>query len=388
VSRLWPYARKYGFDVLIVIAAVESALEVAYRQGATQAPRTTLWFCVPAVAAIVLLLLGRRRFPFGAPASFWLVGAALSFVDGRLLVFTSGVFVAGMAAALLLGNLPDPRQERLGLAIVLGGAVIVVSNDPTAAPSELVFIPVLFGIGWLVGFALRERAQQTEAAETRAREAEREREVAARLAVAEERARIARELHDIVAHSVSVMVLQVGAVRHRLPGALGQDRSALSDVERVGRTALAEMRRLLGAMRTDGDDLELTPQPGLGRLEPLLEEIGRAGLPVQLHVEGEPFPLPRAIDLSAYRIVQEGLTNVLKHANADSADVVVRYAPDELRIDVRDDGRGDSTSDGLGHGLVGIRERVKLFGGEMSAGAANGGGFALSTRLPLGRAEQ
>jgi signal transduction histidine kinase len=388
VSRLWPYARKHGFDVLIVIAAVESALEVAYRHDASQAPRTSLWFSVPAVAVTVLLLLGRRRFPFGAPAAFWLVGAALSFVDGRLLVFTSGVFVAGMAAALLLGNLPVVWQERLGLAIVLGGAGIVVYNDPNNSPSELVFIPVLFAIGWLVGFALRERAHQAEAAETRAREAEREREVVARLAVAEERARIARELHDIVAHSVSVMVLQVGAVRHRLPDALGQDGSALSDVERVGRTALAEMRRLLGAMRTDGDDLELTPQPGLGRLEPLLEEIGRAGLPVQLHVEGEPFPLPRTIDLSAYRIVQEGLTNVLKHANAESADVVVRYAPDELRIDVRDDGRGDSTSDGLGHGLVGIRERVKLYGGEMSAGMANGGGFVLSTRLPLGSEER
>ncbi len=388
MSRLWPYARKYGFDLLIVIAALESALEVAYRHDASQAPRTSLWFGVPAVAVTVLLLLGRRRFPFGAPATFWLVGAALSFVDGRLLVFTSGVFVAGMAAALLLGNLRVVWQERLGLAIVLGCAAIVVSNDPNNSPSELVFIPVLFAIGWLVGFALRERAHQTEAAETRAREAEREREVAARLAVAEERARIARELHDIVAHSVSVMVLQVGAVRHRLPDALGQDGSALRDVERVGRTALAEMRRLLGAMRTDGDDLELTPQPGLGRLELLLEEIASAGLPVQLHVEGEPFPLPRAIDLSAYRIVQEGLTNVLKHANAESAEVVVRYAPDGLRIDVRDDGRGDSISDGLGHGLVGIRERVKLYGGEMSAGTANGGGFVLSTRLPVGSEER
>jgi signal transduction histidine kinase len=136
-------------------------------------------------------------------------------------------------------------------------------------------------------------------------------------------------------------------------------------------------------MRDDGDDLELTPQPGLGSLEPLLEEVRRAGLPVQLHVEGEPVPLPRALDLSAYRIVQEGLTNALKHAHAGRADVVVRYGSDELQIDVRDDGRGASTSDGLGHGLVGIRERVKLYGGEMSTGSANGGGFVLSARLPL-----
>ena len=201
--------------------------------------------------------------------------------------------------------------------------------------------------------------------------------------MAEERARIARELHDIVAHAVSVMVLQVGAVRHKLPDMLAEDRDALRSVERAGRTALAEMRRLLGAMRRDGDGLELMPQPGLDGLDSLLDEIGRAGLPVELHVDGERFPLPRAIDLSAYRIVQEGLTNALKHARASHADVTVRYAPDELEIEVRDDGDGAATSDGLGYGLVGVRERVKIYGGEMSAGAATGGGFILSTRLPI-----
>ena len=143
------------------------------------------------------------------------------------------------------------------------------------------------------------------------------------------------------------------------------------------------MRRLLGAMRSERDDLELAPQPGLGGLDRLLDEIRRAGLPVELRVEGEPVPLPPALDLSAYRIVQEGLTNSLKHARAGRADVVVRYATDELRIEVRDDGRGAAPSDGLGHGLVGIRERVKLFGGEMDAGSENGGGFVLRTRLPL-----
>jgi signal transduction histidine kinase len=143
------------------------------------------------------------------------------------------------------------------------------------------------------------------------------------------------------------------------------------------------MRRLLGAMRHDGDDLDLAPQPGLGSLDPLLDEVGRAGLPVRLHVEGEPFPLPRAIDLSAYRIVQEGLTNALKHARASHVDVVVRYGSDELQIEVRDDGVGTLTSDGLGHGLVGIRERVKIYGGEMTAGPASEGGFTLSTRLPV-----
>ncbi len=143
------------------------------------------------------------------------------------------------------------------------------------------------------------------------------------------------------------------------------------------------MRGLLAAMRNDGDEAEFTPQPGLDGLDLLMQQIGRAGLPVELHVDGEPVELPRGVDLSAYRIVQEGLTNALKHARAANADVTVRYRPDELQIEVRDDGQGNSASDGLGHGLVGIRERVKIYGGEMSAGTANGSGFLLSTRLPL-----
>jgi signal transduction histidine kinase len=143
------------------------------------------------------------------------------------------------------------------------------------------------------------------------------------------------------------------------------------------------MRRLLGAMRRDGDGVELGPQPGLDNLDSLVEDVGRAGLPVRLHLDGDPFPLPRALDLSAYRIVQEGLTNALKHAQAAHADVTVQYGPEELQIEVRDDGTGAATSDGLGHGLVGIRERVKIYGGEMSVGTAPEGGFVLNARLPL-----
>ena len=143
------------------------------------------------------------------------------------------------------------------------------------------------------------------------------------------------------------------------------------------------MRRLLGAMRSHGDGVDLVPQPGVDGLASLLDEVGRAGLPVQLHVAGEQFPLPRAIDLSAYRIVQEGLTNTLKHAHASRADVTLGYAPEELRIEVRDDGRGSATSDGRGHGLVGVRERVKIYGGEMTAARAREGGFVLSARLPI-----
>jgi signal transduction histidine kinase len=388
MTRLGQLARRHGFDALIVLAALEAAIEMAVRHGSADAPETSRWLAMAGVVLIVLPLLARRRFPFAAPASLWLVAAALSFADGRLVVYTGGVYIAGVAAAFLLGNLSDPVKGRLGLAVVVGSAAVVMYNDPDRSAGDVVFVPLLFGIGWLVGYALGERAAQAEAAEARASQAERERETTARLAVAEERARIARELHDVVAHAVSVMVLQVGAARHTLPAELAPARDALLDVERTGRSALSEMRRLLGAMRSERDELELAPRPGLGGLDRLLEEIRRAGLCVGLHVEGEAFALPPAIDLSAYRIVQEGLTNSLKHAGAGRADVVVRYASDELEIEVHDDGRGAKPSDGLGHGLVGIRERVTLFGGDMVAGSENGGGFVLRTRLPVDRRGQ
>jgi signal transduction histidine kinase len=375
--------RRYAFDALIVAVAVEGAVEVVVRQDAATAPETSVWFTAPAIALMVLPLLARRRFPFGAPASLWVYAAALSFVDGQLVTFTASASIAGLAAAFLLGNLRDETRSRLGLAIVVGSAALLMYNDPDASAGALVFTPLLFGIGWIAGFALRERAVQAEAAEERAAQAERERETAARLAVAEERARIARELHDIVAHSVSVMVLQVGAIRHGLPEARAADAEALRGVEETGRTALTEMRRLLGAMRREGDDAELAPQPGLDALDALVAEVGRAGLPVDLQVEGEPTPLPRGIDLSAYRIVQEGLTNALKHARAGRAAVTLGYEPTELRIEVRDDGNGGPGAGSPGFGLVGIRERVKIYGGEMTTGRAPDGGFVLEARLPL-----
>jgi len=382
VIRLRSLAREHGLDVLIVLAAVESAAELAVRRDAPDAPTTTLWFTVPAVALVILTLLGRRRVPFGAPAALWLLAGALSFADGRLVPFTFSVTVAGIAAALLFGQLREV-EARLGLAIVIGGAAIVVFNDPDHTAGEFIFTPALFAIAWVAGVALRERAGRAEAAEVRAVQAERERDTASRIAVAEERARIARELHDIVAHAVSVMVLHVGAIRHRLPDELDTDREALHEVERTGRTALAEMRALLGALRREGDAVELEPQPGLDRVEALLDEVRRAGLPVDLHVEGEPQSLPPALDLSAYRIVQEGLTNALKHARAGHAEVTVRYGPDEVQIVVRDDGAGVSPGNDPGYGLAGMQERVKIYGGEMSAGSDNGGGFVLRTRLPL-----
>jgi signal transduction histidine kinase len=386
MSRTRYVAREYWFELLIAVLAIAGMLELVVGRDSPGAPATSLWFSVPAVAVLVLPLFARRRFAFAAPAAYWLMATALTFLDGLLIPFIGSLGIVGLATAFLLGNLRDNRQAGIGLAIVLGSILIVVDNIPGPhTVSLVVFVPLRFVVAWIAGYALRERAEQAEAAEMRATLAEREREAAARIAVAEERARIARELHDIVAHAMSVMVLQVGAVRHKLPQNLEEDRDALGRVEQAGRIALAEMRRLLGAMRSDGDAVELGPQPGLDALDPLLEEVSRAGLPVRLHMDGERFPLPRAIDLSAYRIVQEGLTNALKHARARHADVTVRYRPDEVELEVADDGTGPARTNGHGHGLVGIRERVNIYGGEMSAGAGPSGGFILSARLPVDR---
>ena len=285
VSRIRYVAREYWFELLIAFLAFAGMLELVVGRDSPGAPPTTLWIAIPTVAVLVLPLLARRRFPFAAPAYYWLLAAAISFGDGVLLAFIGSLSIVGLASAFLLGNLKDPLKAGVGLIIVLVGIVIVVYNIPGETASDLVFIPLRFVVAWVAGYALRERAEQAEAAEERAAQAEREREAAARVAVAEERSRIARELHDIVAHAVSVMVLQVGAVRHKLPDALAADRDALRGVERAGRTALAEMRRLLAAMRREGDEAELVPQPGLDGLDSLLAEIGRAGLPVELHVE-------------------------------------------------------------------------------------------------------
>ncbi|MGH3063692.1 MAG: sensor histidine kinase [Gaiellaceae bacterium] len=307
MSRFGDHVRKYWFELLIASMAVAGMLELVVGRDNPGAPTTSLWIALPTVAVLVLPLFARRRFPFAAPATYWLLAAAISYFDGVLLPFIGSLGVVGLASAFLLGNLRSNLKAGVGLLIVLVGIVIVVANIPgPQTGSDLVFIPLRFVAAWVAGYALRERAERAEEAEMRATLAERERDAAARIAVAEERARIARELHDIVAHAMSVMVLQVGAVRHKLPNGFEEDRDALGRVERAGRTALAEMRRLLGAMRRDGDGLDLAPQPGLDGLDTLLEDVGRAGLPARLHVEGDPYELPRAIDLSAYRIVQEG----------------------------------------------------------------------------------
>jgi signal transduction histidine kinase len=240
-------------------------------------------------------------------------------------------------------------------------------------------------VAWLVGFAYHERNRRTAELTARAERAERERETEARAAAAEERARIAREMHDVVAHSLSVMVVQAGAAEAMLDADPERARRPLAAVQQTGRSALTELRRMLGVLREMADEGPgLAPQPGLSALDELARQVREAGLPVNVRVEGEPRPLPPGIDLSAYRIVQEGLTNALKHAGPATAEVVVRYGPRELELVVRDDGRGRGPSaNGGGHGLLGMRERVALYGGDLTAGPRPEGGFALAARLPL-----
>ncbi|HKO27216.1 MAG TPA: sensor histidine kinase [Solirubrobacteraceae bacterium] len=386
MDRWWRFARVHGLDFLVMVAALESAIGTALRTDAEAPHGVRLWLEMLVIAGLVLTLLGRERFPFAVPAMFWIGAAAASFLDGRLIASQAGIFVAGLFGAVLLGSVRNGVESRAGAVIVLAASAVVVYNVPTSKPADLLFTPLIFGVGWVAGFALRERNLQAEMAVERAERAERARETAAQLAVAEERARMARELHDVVAHAVSVMVLQVGAVRHRMePSA---EREALGNVEQAGRKALAEMRRLLGALRGEDDALELAPQPGLNDLETLAGDVRASGLDVRLHVAGAPVALPAALDLSAYRIVQEGLTNSLRHARATHADVTVDYASDRVCIEVRDDGNGgsvrsDAPVNGQGHGLIGIGERVKLYGGDMSTYTSSSGGFVLRASLPM-----
>ena len=376
VSRFWLLARRHAFDLLIVIGAIESALEVAFWHDAMRESETTLWFAVPACAGIVLALLGRRRFPFGAPVAAWTLAAAVSFVDGLLTVDNFSVFAAAMAASLLLGNLADAVQGRIGLAVVLGGSAIVVYNDPGHAAGDYIFVPVLFAIAWLAGFALRERAQQAEAAEQRAAQAEH--------AVFEERVRIARELHDVVAHHVSMMGVQAGAARLVIDRDPDKAKDALCAIETSSRQAVAELHRLLGFLRQAGDHDDVAPRPGLGELPRLAASMRDSHLAVEVSIEGEARSLPPTVDVSAYRIVQEALTNTLKHSEASRADVHVRYWPDELEVEIVDDGRpdGGSSSGSAGLGLIGMRERAALHGGQLNVGPVAGGGFAVKVRLP------
>ena len=383
MERLWHLTKRYWFTVLVVLVAVWAALEVLFSLEGPDAPTSHKAVLVPAVVVTVLPLLAWRRFPFGAPAGVILALAAVSFVDGRLIPFVFLPFIAAMAAAFLFGMLRDARLAVAGLALTLAMPAVVGANDPNFDPGDVLFPALIFTIFWGAGYAAGRKFAQAAEAEERAARAEQEREERALAAVADEQARIARELHDLVGHSVSLMTVQAGAVRRLLSPEQQREREALEIVEQTGRQALAEMRRLVGVLRRPEEAPALAPQPSLEYLEGLVANVREAGLPVELRIDGHATELPPGIDLTAYRLVQEGLTNALKHAQATRADVLVRYGDDDIEIVVSDDGRGAGSGDGGGHGLVGMRERVSVYGGEFESGPRPGGGYALRARLPV-----
>jgi signal transduction histidine kinase len=305
-------------------------------------------------------------------------------VEGQLVSSVASLYVAGLAAAFLLGNVGDTARGRLGLAIVLGGAAVVVYNSPHEAAGDFVFIPGLMAIAWFAGVAMSERAREADAAQERAIQAEREREEGSRRAVFEERVRIARELHDVVAHHVSMMGVQAGAARIVIDRDRDKAKDALAAIEASSRQAVDELHRLLGFLRQAGDTDDLAPSPGMSQLPRLVAGMSESDLAVEVDVEGEQRPLPPTVDVSAYRIVQEALTNTLKHAGASRADVRLRYRPGELELEIVDDGRGAAAPAraGGGLGLIGMRERAALHGGQLTAGPVAGGGFAVRVRLP------
>jgi signal transduction histidine kinase len=260
-----------------------------------------------------------------------------------------------------------------------------------AAAVQTVFAAIPFALAWVIGDSLRTRRAYYAELEERAARLQREREAQSKAAVAAERARIARELHDVVAHNVSVMVVQADGAAYVLDASPEQAKQALETISTTGRTALAEMRRLLGLLRA-GDDGggEYVPQPGVDQLADLIEQVRGAGLPVRFEVTGEPRPLSSSLELTAYRIVQEALTNTRKHGGPDAtASVWLTYGDSELDLLIEDDGRGaqydmyaEGGRDGLGQGLIGMRERVGMVSGTLDAGPRPGGGFRISAALP------
>ena len=290
-----------------------------------------------------------------------------------------GPFLAWIVTSYSVATHADLRRA------LTGGVLLVVAVDVWAyrTGDDLVFVPVILAGFWIAGRVVRSRNLLGDELAERTLELEREREERERSAVAEERTRIAREIHDIVAHTLGVIVVQAGAER------LNEERGsaayeALSSIERQGREALGEMGRLVGVLRTDGDGDRLAPQPGLSDLAALITGVRGTGVDVEVVVEGSPRPLGPALDVSAYRIVQEALTNTLRHAGSRRARVVMTWEPSTLRIEVSDDGVGPpSEPPRTGHGLLGIRERVALFDGVLVTGRSDLGGFLLAATLPL-----
>jgi signal transduction histidine kinase len=343
------------------------------------------WLAGLTAALAVVPLAWRHR----APLLVWAIVAAATLA-GRL---NHGTDFKSVALLVALYTVATTSPRRISLAAGAATAVWVTLGEVGADRHGLrlgsvVFPALVVAAVWLVGDNLRVRRAYVAELEAKAARADLERAADAARAAAQERTRIARELHDIVVHHVSVIAVQAGAARMLADrtGAAGPGRQAWVAVEDTARTALRELRQLLGLLRSDGEPPSLSPAPGIDQLDRLLDDVRRAGLPVEARFEGTPRAIPSAVDLAAYRIVQEALTNVLKHAGPVPTTVILRYCDDDIHVEVTDAGpqRSPGQPEAGGHGLVGMRERVGLLGGRLDAHPDSGGGFAVVASIPTG----
>ncbi|MHB8398730.1 MAG: sensor histidine kinase [Candidatus Limnocylindrales bacterium] len=370
-------------DWLVTLALVILAL-LEVQSGAFPGP-------VALAAAFQLATILPVAFRRVAPLSAIAINTAVSLPF--IVAYGAGNSLADMVTVLLLiysvGRYSDGRRLLAGAACGLLLVVEVGIGGRLVSPSDWAYVLLLCGSALVLGVALRIQTQRAVFLAVAADRAQREQEATAQAAVHEERARIARELHDVVAHNVGLIVLQAGGARSVLGSDPDRARTALQQVEETGRQTLAEMRHLVGILRVD-EGASRQPLPRLERLPALLDEARASGLTVELTVEGPVAELPAGLELAAYRLVQEALTNVRKHAPTSHAEVRVCYEPDRIRIEVSDDGGPSGAvrdparnTSGPGHGLIGMRERVQMYEGRMQAGPMSDGGFRVEAVLPL-----
>jgi signal transduction histidine kinase len=363
---------------LALLALVDLALS---SDAASWGGRGPLQVCL--ALGCTLPLAWRVRYPIATVVAITAAGGLLVAVAAPHQA-PFEVFIGSVLASYSIGAHTSGRRRWLGVGLMFGVGLpfmVAAAGNGMATGNALAPIAWLTG-AWAVGAIIRGRRLRTAELEQLTAELAQQRDLQAQAAVAVERGRIARELHDVVAHNVSMMVVQAGAADRVLEGDQPDVRRALAAIAGTGRETVDEMRLLLGVVRSDAGE-GLSPQPGLGDLDQLVSNVRSAGLHVDLRVEGERSPLSPGVDLSAYRIVQEALTNVLKHAESATVEVTVRYANDAVQVEVCDDGRPREPTAGGGNGLIGMRERVAMLGGEFRAGARRDGGFAVFARLPI-----
>jgi signal transduction histidine kinase len=378
IRELWSTDRgRLAHYVVAGSLAIFVAVEMS-----TFGPASGIGVAAGLVVAAALLLT--RDAPFIAPLVV-LAGFAVIVWDSGAEAENLGspFFVVIFFIPWCLGAYNPLRRAVVGLVAAESLGVWVQAHF-TPSFGDFFFVSLLIAVSWTSGVFVSRRSQHAREMADRAELLERQQREAAERAVAEERQRIARELHDVIAHSVSVMTVQAGAVRRLLRPEQEKERQALETVEATGREALTEMRRLVGLLREQGAMPEFAPQPGLGTVDDLLDTIRSAGLPVELEVEGTPRELAPGIDLAAYRVVQEALTNALKYGGTAHAWVSLHWREDDLELEIANDGKGDGDGSGGGHGLAGMRERVSLYGGAVDSGPREGGGYVVRARLPLG----